>query len=105
MNEVKFYELLLRLAEIDHFSMHEHVKVTGYDFKPLTDEDGDPVIRDILQFGDAKIFIERDGNEPSAEQDLIDFLGTFHDFLPEIAEGLKIILSRRIDTTTPKDGR
>lgn len=80
---------LLAVLEDEQLSVGECIEMTDPDGAPCFDDDGEQVINDVVQVGDGRLYIQRDGNEPESEQMVIDLLRSIDDFLPAICNALR----------------
>lgn len=83
---------LLKAILADGIGVYEQLKMTEPDGSPLLDMDGIQEINDVVQIGDGRLYIERDGNEEDGEQNVVTLLAEIERFLPEIIRGLEMQL-------------
>ncbi len=88
MHKEKFISLLERLQAEGEIGVAEWIEMMDGS-GPLLDADGNQIINDVVMVGDGRLYIDRDGNEPEAEQAIIDLLANLYDFLPDIIAALK----------------
>lgn len=81
----EFLDLLRKLSEEGPTSVAEQVEMTHPNGKPYCYDDGEQVVSDVVQIGDGRLYIQRDGNEPDIEQAVIDLLDHMGEFLPDLA--------------------